>query len=258
MAALYELIMDPPRRGSNRRINRLHVVAALRACLTATAALLLIHSAASATNPMKNSPTSNKGALIVIGASYAASWGAPVLGGYQVTNRGVAGEETTQIRQRFAQDVVAARPEAALIWGHINDIHRAPAGKIEEVKRRAKQNYTQMVAEARRAGIEVILATEITLPVPDTWKEKIMALAARVRRKQDYRRLVNGHVKELNAWLREFAKNEELRLLDFERAVDSGNGTRKIEYAQEDGSHITPAGYAALTAFANRELSQRS
>jgi hypothetical protein len=38
--------------------------------------------------------------LVIIGASYAADWQKPNLPGYSVVNRGVGGEETSQVRAR--------------------------------------------------------------------------------------------------------------------------------------------------------------
>jgi len=192
--------------------------------------------------------------LTIIGASYAAGWGAPQLPGYAVTNKGVGGEDSSQVRARFARDVVAAKPDAVLIWGHINDIHRAPAGKVDEVKQRAKDNYRAMHAEAEAAGIKVLLATELTFSVGDGFFDGLMDRIARLRGKQNYRVMINGHVKEVNAWLREFAREHELTLLDLERAVDSGNGSRREEYDQEDRSHVNATGYAALTSYATTVL----
>ena len=195
--------------------------------------------------------------LTIIGASYAAGWGSPPLPGYIVTNKGVGGEDSSQVRARFARDVVAGRPDAVLIWGHINDIHRAAPGKVEEVKQRAKDNYRAMHAEAKAAGIKVLLATEITFSVGDGFFDGIMDAIARLRGKQNYRVMVNGHVKDVNVWLREYARQNQLQLLDLERAVDSGNGSRREEYDDEDGSHVNATGYAALTSYAKGALAPR-
>ena len=192
--------------------------------------------------------------LTIIGASYAGGWGTPSLPGYTVTNKGVGGEDSSQVRARFARDVVAAKPDAVLIWGHINDIHRAPAGKVDEVKQRAKDNYRAMHAEAQAAGIKVLLATELTFSIGDGFFDGVMDRIARMRGKQNYRLVINGHVKEVNAWLRQYAREHGLTLLDLERAVDSGNGSRREEYDQEDRSHVNEAGYAVLTRYTSDVL----
>ncbi|MGW8369566.1 MAG: hypothetical protein ACWGPN_12925, partial [Gammaproteobacteria bacterium] len=63
--------------------------------------------------------------LVILGASYAASWGTPPLPGYVVTNRGVGGDETSDMRARFGRDVAAASPDTVLIWGHVNNITKS-------------------------------------------------------------------------------------------------------------------------------------
>lgn len=193
--------------------------------------------------------------LVIIGASYAAGWGQPTLPGYVVVaNKGVGGEDSSQVRARFERDVVAAKPDAVLVWGHINDIHRAQAGKMDEVVRQACENYRLMHAQARVAGIEMILATEVTFSIGDGFLDSIMASIGKLRGKQNYKETVNNRVKSVNAFLRKFAGEHKLQLLDLERAVDSGNGSRREEYDQEDGSHINATGYAVLTAYAGERL----
>jgi hypothetical protein len=57
-----------------------------------------------------NAPAPSK--LVILGASYARSWGTPPLPGYSVVNRGVDGEQTKDMRARFQRDVVSVRPLA--------------------------------------------------------------------------------------------------------------------------------------------------
>jgi lysophospholipase L1-like esterase len=111
-----------------------------------------------------------------------------------------------------------------------------------------------MHERATAAGIRVVLATEVTLPVGDGWWDGVLATIRELRGKQDYRVMVNGHIKEVNVWVRQYAAQHRLTLVDLEKAVDSGNGTRREEYTQEDGSHINPAGYAAITRYVADQL----
>jgi lysophospholipase L1-like esterase len=61
-------------------------------------------------------------------------------------------------------------------------------------------------------------------------------------------------VEEVNAHLRELCKRENLQLLDFGKAFADQDGTRRPEYAAEDGSHISSAGYRALSVYAASKL----
>lgn len=192
--------------------------------------------------------------LVILGASYAGSWGTPPLPGYTVVNRGVGGEETKDMLARFQRDVVAAGPSAVLIWGHINNITRSSPEQAEAVKSATREHYTQMLSQARAAGITVLLATEIPLAEPTGWVNEARALLGRLRGKQSYAERVNVHVRELNEFVRRLAAREKLKLLDFERVFAPDGGARKPEFAAEDRSHVTRAGYDALTAYSLREL----
>lgn len=228
----------------------------IRSAFIALAGLWLAASVATAQAPAmtnSNSPRS----LIIIGASYAADWGTPPLPGFVITNKGVGGEESTAVRARFERDVIAARPDAVLIWGHINDIFRAPREQREQARKRAQENYRAMVESARAAGIEVILATEVTMTVGDSWIDDIRGFIGRLRGRENYRVMINDDVKDVNTWLRVYAARNQIRVLDFEKAVDGGNGSRREEFSTEDGSHISPEGYAALTDYARRQLTAR-
>ena len=192
--------------------------------------------------------------LIIIGASYAASWGEPSIPGYRITNKGVAGEESSAVRARFDSDVIANKPDAVLLWGHINDIFRAPPEKLAQAKSGACDNIRAMSEQARAAGIDVIIATELTLTVGDGWLDQIRGAIGKLRGRENYNAIINQHVKDVNDCLRKYATAERIKVLDLEKAVDSGNGTRRAEYSREDGSHVSPAGYAALTRYASGQL----
>ena len=192
--------------------------------------------------------------LVIIGASYAAEWENPELPGYTVTNKGIGGQESSDLRERFERDVIALKPDVVMIWGHYNDIVRASAEKMAAAREKAQNNYRWMTEQARAAGIEVILVTEITIPIPDTFKETVMAWVGSVRGKQDYRSQKNQHIKAVNGWLREYARARNIELIDLEEALDSGNGTRKVEYTRADNSHVSPAGYEAITRYVSAQL----
>lgn len=207
-----------------------------------------------ATQTVNSAPTTR---LVITGASYAADWKTPSLPGFEITNRGVGGEQTHQVLARFDRDVVAARPDAVLIWGHINNIHRAPDGQVESAKQRAMSDYREMVRRARAANIRVVLATEVTLSEAVGWTGRLAAFIGKLRGKNGYSDWVNGHVRAVNAWLRTYAAEERIPLLDFEQVCDDGAGFRKREYSSEDGSHISAAGYTALTKYTQSQLKQK-
>ncbi|WP_331159535.1 GDSL-type esterase/lipase family protein [Steroidobacter sp.] len=205
-------------------------------------------------DPVKQ--VSSTATLVLAGASYVGGWKEPELPGYRVINRGAGGEETHQVLARFERDVIAAKPQAVLIWGHINNVHRAPPGGIEAAKEKAKADYREMVRLGRENGIEVILATEVTVSEAVGLANRLVAFINNLRGKQNYNAWVNEHVRDVNAWLRTYAREQRLRLWDFEKVFDDGEGFRKLEYSSEDGTHISADGYAALTNYARAQIRQ--
>jgi lysophospholipase L1-like esterase len=196
---------------------------------------------------------------VILGASYAKSWGTPALPGVKVINRGAGGEQTGGMRARFARDVVALRPDVVLIWGHVNNITQsnvagATPDQAADVIRAARDDYLAMLQQARTAGIDVILATEIPLAEPAGLVNQARAFVGRLLGKQSYAERVNAHVRELNGFLRQLAAREKLRVLDFEKVFAPDGGARKPAFATEDRSHVSLAGYQALTDYTIREL----
>jgi lysophospholipase L1-like esterase len=197
--------------------------------------------------------------LVILGASYAKTWGTPELPGFSVVNRGVGGEQTRAMRERFHRDVVAARPDVVLIWGHVNNITQsnlanATPEQARAVKQAAREDYLAMLGQARAAGIEVVLATEIPLAEPQGLVNDALALLGRLRGKQSYAERINVHVRELNDFVRHLAAREGLRLLDFEKVFAPEGGARNAKFAAPDRSHVTAAGYQELTRYTASEL----
>lgn len=205
-------------------------------------------------SPEQKDP-SEPSTIIIFGASYVDGWGTPEVPGYKhVINRGVGGQRTDEFIKRYDKDVIAAQPDAVLIWGHANNITKSRPDEFEEYKAMILPHYERMVAAAQKAGIDVILATEVPWTDPDGWVDDLRAWIGELRGKESYAARISAHIRDVNGQIRALAAREGLRLLDFERVFSNEKGTRKPEFAQEDLSHISPAGYKALSAYTKREL----
>lgn len=201
----------------------------------------------------------SKGArnIVLIGASYAGGWnpGRPV-GGYQVINKGVTGQQSFEMLARFETDVIAQKPYAVIIWGLINDIFRGNREKIEERLAHTRESFTTMVDSAQKSGIVPILSTEITVREREGWKERVAALVGKMMGKESYQDYVNQHVRKMNQWIREKAAKEGILLLDVHLALSDSRGERVKEYSNPDGTHISQQGYDVLTQFVEERLKQ--
>lgn len=195
--------------------------------------------------------------IVILGASYAAGWNPDPSGGLQFANRGEGGQQSFEMLARFDRDVAEAGPDAVILWGYINDIFRCSREDVEAAKARARESFLEMIRKARAGGIEPILATEVTIRPKAGFREAAGGMVGKLLGKQSYQSYINRQVTELNRWLRDLAEAEDLLLLDFEKVLAGDGGYRKKEFAKDDGSHIPPAGYAAIDGYAGPILRRR-
>jgi lysophospholipase L1-like esterase len=193
--------------------------------------------------------------IVVIGASYARGWRpeGPVAG-YRIVNKGVDGQQSFEMLARFNSDVVGLKPDAVIIWGFINDIFRNDRDRIGATLARTKESVLAMVDASRKAHIVPILATEVTIRPKRSWLEPFQTMIGSMLGKTSYQDYINQHVLETNRWIRELAAQEKLPLLDLEMLLSDQSHMRRKEFASDDGSHISPAGYNALHAYVEESL----
>jgi lysophospholipase L1-like esterase len=113
-----------------------------------------------------------------------------------------------------------------------------------------RRSYTEMIERSRQNGIEPVLATEVTIRPPASWMNSLASIVGAIRGRESYQAGINRRVIEGNQWLADEARREGLLLLDLQATLAEAGGMRRPEFTQEDGSHIAPAGYAAITEYA--------
>jgi len=196
-----------------------------------------------------------KAALIVlIGASYTRGWNIQEIAGLEVINKGVNGNQSFEMLARFQSDVIANKPRAVLIWGFINDIHRSRRDDIQSTIVRAKDSIKEMVKMSQYKRIVPILGTEVTIRHADELIENLMGWVGSLLGKESYQDYVNKHVIAVNHWIKEFAREEGILLLDFQPALSDSKGVRKKEFATKDGSHISAEGYEKMTSYVTKKM----
>lgn len=196
-----------------------------------------------------------EGPIVILGASYAKGW-KPTIDGLTFVNRGVEGQQSFELAARFDADVIKEHARTVVLWGFVNDVFRTPRPDLAQALARVRDSYTTMLATAEREGIGVVLATEVTMGRRAGAVEALMAFAGGLLGKQSYADYVNRHVMDTNEWLRELARQRGLPVLDFERALAGPSGLRRRPFTADDGSHLTPNAYDALTQHATPVLRQ--
>jgi lysophospholipase L1-like esterase len=195
-------------------------------------------------------------AIVLLGASYVRSWQVHELHGRRTINRGVAGERTDAMRERFARDVIDARPQAVVIWGFLNDIHGAGDADVDAVLARTRENIAAMVRMAQQHAIRPVLATDVTIRAPAGVASAVAGWIGRLRGKRSYQERVNERVLQTNAWIRAFAREQGIVVLDLEPLLAEPDHVRRPAFATPDGTHISAAGYTEITAHAEEVLAR--
>lgn len=206
--------------------------------------------------PVSGKPGSgaSRGTVIIMGASYAAGLELETLMDRQVINKGVGGEQSFESLARFDQEVIAEKPDAVILWGFINDIFRSDREKVDAAVERIKSSYMAMIEKARQNGITPIVATEVTMSLRPGFKAWATSLVPRMMGKTSYQEYVNSHVMDVNQWLKTYAGENDILLLDLQAVLAEGGVMRKTKFAQADGSHISDEGYRRIAEYIRANL----
>ncbi len=177
--------------------------------------------------------------VVFYGNSITDSWASlfpEMFPGKHYLGRGISGQTTPQMLVRFPQDVIRLEPDVVVILAGTNDI----AGNTgPSTQKMIEDNIVSMVDLAKANAISVVLCS--VLPVSDyPWKPGLNP---------------GPKIVELNAWMRQFAKNEGLEYVDYHAAMvnDSLGLTRDLTY---DGVHPNHAGYQVMAPLVDAAISR--
>lgn len=175
---------------------------------------------------------------VMLGDSITAIWREqdPAFFAQGTVARGIGGQSSAQLLQRFEQDVVALHPRAVHIMVGLNDI----AGNDGLTRAEDFQaNVRAMVAIAEANDIAVVLGS-VTPATRFFWRPGIDPRA---------------RIAALNRWLKTFAAERGIPFADYHAVLAERDGSMKAPF-DEDGSHPTAAGYAAMRPVAEAALAE--
>ena len=140
---------------------------------------------------------------------------------WQVLNRGVNGERTDQIRERFARDAAQPRPAVVVIIAGVNDVYQGRSA--ESVQRELEAMYTA----ARAAKIVVVAGTIIPFNVATADQ--------------------NARMRAVNDWIRAYADahGESVVFCDTRAAVAAPGQPDRLVSSPDD-LHPSPEGYKLM------------
>ena len=141
--------------------------------------------------------------------------------GHGILNRGIGGDNADGLYYRLQDDVLGYSPKQVFISIGINRIEDPDSTvKIQELARIIQEH-----------GIKVVICSILPLRYPDQWDRFKF---------QD--KIVSNNLK-----LKQWAKNNSADFIDYHPAMKDDSGQLAAEYAREDGTHLTFAGYCRMS-----------
>lgn len=142
-------------------------------------------------------------------------------------DKGISGQNTTQMRARFQKDVVALNPVVAVIMGGTNDLAQGVA------KETIIDNISAMAAMAKDAGIQVVLCS--VTPNNDSYS------------KLSDPKTKGAHIIALNTLIQSLATSGGYTYCNYWSSLVADDGLAcKTDYLLYDNLHPGPAGYTVM------------
>lgn len=176
--------------------------------------------------------------IVFMGDSITENWllGDPGLFNDKSVNRGISAQTTPHMLLRFRADVVALQPDLVHILAGTNDV----AGNTgPNSPQDFKNNLMSMVDLARANGIGVLLGS-IPPAATFNWQPELKPVPI---------------IRELNAWMKAYAKDNNLAYVDYYSVLTDPEGGFRAELSN-DGVHPNFDGYALMRRVLEIELAK--
>jgi len=173
--------------------------------------------------------------VVFFGASITRRWDLKsAFPDVNMINRGVGGQLVPQMLTRFYRDVIELQPKAVVIkFCSINIRPRMPLKALED-------GMTMMTELAQAHDIQPIVATIIPAGKPEAHIGDFSVIDT---------------LKKFNEWVREFAKERNLPLIDFAKAIGDEEGFLPRS-CSVDPVHVNDKGYEILAKAARPVIYQ--
>jgi acyl-CoA thioesterase I len=141
-----------------------------------------------------------------------------------VYNFGVPGDTTAQMIARFDQ-VLEVKPNFIIINGGVNDEEWISKNNLNHKVKTIETNIETMIKLAKEGGATPVLSTMTPASCYG-----VCGIIVKV---------------QVNKWIKNYAKENSLKVIDFDAAVSKNNKIRQ-EYDSGDGCHMNAKGYRAM------------
>jgi lysophospholipase L1-like esterase len=243
----YTVINQRHRSRPNRKSARTHTVKMFCAFAAISSALLPGPAQASPSLAIgQQAPTGNI-SVVMFGDSITQGWSQQVptfFEGKPYVNKGISGNTTGQMLQRFNADVLGPAPRVVVILGGINDL---ASGTDAKTVASIEANMASMIDQAKKKNIRVIVAS--ILPVGYE-PEGMQVFVAK-------RSIVNSTIRQINARFKKLAVSRKVVYLNYYRALTNESGELLRKY-NADNVHITADAYAVMGPLVEQAIATAS
>lgn len=162
--------------------------------------------------------------------------------GYDVINKGINGDTVQGIMRRFAQDVLAYKPDVVVIMTGTNEfIYK------EALPKQCMKDVMNLIDIAKKEGIEPVLLTP--LPIDTEMAQSRWLVCDDV----DYE-VVQEQIVELKKLMNSYGKENNVRLIDTNYAYFEYVSLVGEQTAYYDGIHPTREGHKFLAEIVGKFL----
>lgn len=158
--------------------------------------------------------------------------------GKLIINRGIGGDTTTYLRKRFYVDAVQLKPRYCVMGIGINDsidlegdywrcLEPRPYNDVINL---AKENITDIIEQAKKADMQLLLASVLPVDIPVSLHEE-----TRIR-----------YIDEMNTWYKIMAEKHKLIFIDYHSALLNPETGRIKKGTTYDGLHPNAIGYQIM------------
>lgn len=174
--------------------------------------------------------------IVLLGDSRMQQWtNWPHRDGWELINRGIGGQTTTQILGRVVQDATELKPDIVVLQMGINDLKAIGLfpQHAKALTQSCHDNLMRMARHCQASGAQVVLLT-IFPSGPVEWARRVI-----------WSPEIDQAVREVNQQL---LKIQEPGIHAFDGSEILAPGGNPVSSYYEDTLHLSPKGYAALNA----------
>lgn len=170
--------------------------------------------------------------------------------GKLIVNRGIGGDTTTYLKERFFVDAIQLNPKYCVIGIGINDSidlegdywKRLEPKPYDDVLALAKSNILEIINSVLQTNIRLIITSILPIDIPISLHEKDRI----------------NYIKDMNIWLKQISKERNLIFVDYYSKLVDEKTDRIKKGTTYDGLHPNALGYEIMASVLKKALADKN